>query len=185
MPSFLKYLMIGFQHVIPLGCDHILFIIALFFLNSKLKTAIIQCSLFTLAHSITLALVSLGCLQFNTKIIESIIALSIFIVALENLFQPKLNWWRLMMVFAFGLVHGMGFALALQDVGISKEEFISSLLGFNVGVELAQILLILICYFGIAKLWSNKSWYQSKLVNPLSISISSIALIWSIQRFLN
>jgi HupE / UreJ protein len=185
MGSFLTYLMIGFKHVIPLGYDHILFILSLFFLNSKLKTAIIQCSIFTLAHSFTLGLVALGYLNFNTTIIESIIALSIFIVALENLFQPQLNWWRLSLVFAFGLVHGMGFASALQEVGIPKEAFISSLVGFNCGVELAQIALIVVCYFGIAKWWSDKSWYQTKLVNPLSICISGIALIWSIQRFLN
>ena len=98
---FWDYLKIGFQHVIPLGYDHILFILSLFFFNSKLKTAIIQCSIFTLAHSLTLALLALGYLKFNTNIIESVIALSIFFVALENTTQPKLKWWRLGLVFAF------------------------------------------------------------------------------------
>ena len=178
------YLKIGFQHVIPLGYDHILFILSLFLFNSKLKTAIIQCSIFTLAHSLTLALVAFGYLKFNANIIESIIALSIFFVALENTTQPKLKWWRLGFVFAFGLVHGMGFATALNEIGLPKNEFIPALIGFNLGVEVAQITIILFCYSFVAKWFSEKVWYQAKLVNPLSMGISGIALFWAIERFL-
>ena len=184
MNMFLDYLKIGFQHVIPLGYDHILFILSLFFFNSKLKTAIIQCSVFTIAHSLTLALVALGYLHFNTNIIESVIALSIFFVALENTTQPKLKWWRLGLVFAFGLVHRMGFASALNEIGLPKNEFIPSLIGFNFGVEVAQITIILICYSFVAKWFQEKVWYQPKLVNPLSMGISGIALFWAIERFL-
>lgn len=184
MEVFVRYLLTGFEHVIPLGYDHILFITALFFLDSKLKSAIIQCSFFTVAHSITLALVALGYLNFNVRIIESIIALSIFFVALENLYAIKLNWWRLLLVFVFGLVHGMGFATALKEIGLPENEFITALLGFNLGVELAQIAVILLCYFLIAKWIKSKSWYQTKFVKPLSLSISLIALFLAIERFL-
>ena len=123
-------------------------------------------------------------MKFNTNIIESVIALSIFFVALENTTQPKLKWWRLGLVFAFGLVHGMGFASALNEIGLPKNEFIPALIGFNFGVEVAQITIILMCYFLIAKLFSEKIWYQAKLVNPLSMGISGIALFWAIERFL-
>lgn len=181
---FLDYLKIGFQHVIPQGYDHILFILSLFFFNSKLKTAIIQCSLFTLAHSLTLALVALGYLKFNTNIIESVIALSIFFVAIENTTSTELKWWRLALVFAFGLVHGMGFATALNEVGLPKQEFVTALIGFNFGVETAQVVIIVLCYLLIAKWFSQKNWYQKKLVIPLSLCISCIALFWSIERFL-
>lgn len=181
---FWDYLRIGFQHVIPLGYDHILFILSLFFFNSKLKTAIIQCSVFTLAHSLTLALVAMGHLHFSASIIESIIALSIFFVALENATQPRLKWWRLGLVFAFGLVHGMGFASALNEIGLPKNEFFVALIGFNFGVEVAQVTIILICYTFIAKCFSQKVWYQTKLVIPLSLCISCIALFWSVERFL-
>lgn len=181
---FWDYLETGFQHVIPVGYDHVLFVISLFFFNSKFKTAIIQCSVFTLAHSLTLALVTIGYLHFSANIIESIIALSIFFVALENTRQSKLKWWRLGLVFAFGLVHGMGFASALNEIGLPKDEFFTALIGFNFGVELAQLTVILICYTFIAKWFSQKVWYQSKLVNPLSLGISSIALFWAVERYL-
>jgi hypothetical protein len=182
--AFLKYLSIGFEHVIPLGYDHILFILSLFFLNSKIKTSIIQCSVFTLAHSITLTLVALGYIAFNARIIECVIALSIFFVALENLFQTELKLGRLGLIFLFGLVHGLGFASALSDIGLPKNEFLSALVGFNFGVEVAQITVIGCCYFLIAKWMQEKVWYQTKFVNPLSLCISSIALFWAIERFL-
>lgn len=182
---FWNYLYIGFKHVVPLGLDHILFIISLFFFNSKLKTAIIQCTIFTIAHSFTLALVSLNYITFNPKIIEVLIAVSIFIVSFENVFQPTMRLWRLIIIFAFGLLHGMGFANALKEVGLPKNEFVISILGFNLGVEFAQILLILLCFLVFGKLFQHKDWYHTKMVIPISIFISTIALFWSIQRFLN
>ncbi|MFZ4543081.1 MAG: HupE/UreJ family protein [Saprospiraceae bacterium] len=184
MADSLHYLKIGFEHVIPLGYDHILFIISLFFLDSLLKTSILQCSLFTLAHSFTLALVALDYISFNPYYIEIIIALSIFFVALENLFFSKLHFWRLALIFIFGLIHGMGFASALMSVGIPKNEEIAALLGFNLGVETAQILLIVCCYFCVARPFSHRTWYREKLIVPLSITIASIALFWTILRFL-
>ncbi len=182
---FWNYLKTGFQHVIPLGYDHILFILSLFFFNSKLKTAIIQCSVFTLAHSLTLALAAMGYFNFSANIIEPIIALSIFFVALENTVQRELKWSRLGLVFAFGLVHGMGFASALNEIGLPENEFFTALIGFNFGVELAQVAIILACYSFVAKWFSQKIWYQTKFVNPLSVGISCIALFWAVERYLS
>ena len=181
---FSDYLKIGFLHVIPFGFDHILFILSLFFFNSRLKTAIMQCSLFTIAHSLTLAMVTLGYIKFNSGIIESMIALSIFFVSMENTGSSRLGWWRLGMVFVFGLVHGMGFATALRESGIPQNDFFSALIGFNLGVESAQVAIILCCYFFISKWLSRKEWYQAKLVNPISFGISCIALFWAVERFL-
>lgn len=185
MQGFLHYTGLGFEHVIPLGYDHILFIIALFFFNSNLKTAVIQCSLFTVAHSVTLASAALGFIRFNTGIIETVIALSIFLVAIENMFGRSLRSWRLVLVFLFGLVHGMGFANALQEIGLPQSQMIQALLGFNLGVELAQVSIILGCYFIIAIWIREKRWYQSHVVNPVSVAISSVALFLAIQRFLS
>jgi hypothetical protein len=184
MAEFIRYLLSGFEHVVPLGYDHILFIISLFFLDSQLRTAILQCTLFTLAHSVTLALVALGFVVVNPFYVEIIIALSIFFVAVENLVLNKIHSWRLILVFIFGLIHGAGFASALIETGVPESEQISCLLGFNTGVELAQILLIICCYFGIAKPFSERSWYREKLTTPLSVLIASVALFWVIQRFL-
>ncbi len=182
---FFQYLKTGFEHVIPLGYDHLLFIVALFFLNSKLKTAMIQCSVFTIAHSITLALVSLGYLHFKATIIESIIAFSIFFIAFENTFHSGLKVQRLFVVFLFGLVHGLGFASALNEVGLPQNELLPALLGFNCGVEVAQITVILFCYFVVAVWIREKQWYRPYFVYSLSILISCIALFWSIERFLS
>lgn len=182
--SFWNYINVGFEHVVPWGYDHILFIVSLFFLNSKIKTAFIQCTVFTFAHSITLALVTLGYIPWNAAWVETVIALSIVFVSFENLFQPRLKAARLLLIFFFGLIHGMGFASALRGVGLPQNDLVLGILGFNLGVEIAQLLLIASCYLFIARWFSNKIRYQTKLVNPISLIISGIAFFWVIERFL-
>ena len=132
---FLQYLIIGFNHVIPLGFDHILFIVCLYFLNSNLKSVIIQCSVFTLAHSLTLGLSYLGYIVPNSNIVEPLIAISILFTSIENIIHSNLNIWRLAIVFIFGLIHGMGFANALSEIGLPTSHFFISLLLFNIGIE--------------------------------------------------
>lgn len=180
---FVQYLITGFKHVLPLGYDHVLFIVCLFFYNSRLKATLIQCTLFTLAHSLTLALAALGYVNLNLRIVESLIAFSIFLVAFENVFENKKQWQRLPLVFLFGLLHGLGFASALNETGLPKNEFISALLGFNLGVELAQILVVMGCFVVFAKWWRHKPWYHSYFVKPISLGIATLALFWSVQRF--
>lgn len=179
-----NYLKLGFTHVIPLGFDHILFILTLFFLNSKIKTLIIQCSIFTLAHSLTLGLVAFGIFFPNVTIVEILIALSILFTALENIINPKVNAFRLLIVFAFGLVHGMGFANALQEIGLPKQQFVTSIVSFNIGVEIGQISIILLAYFLISKRFSAKIWYKERIVYPICAFIGCVALYWTIDRIL-
>ena len=171
--------------MIPGGYDHVLFILALFFLNSELKSGIIQCSVFTLAHSITFFLVMFNAIRFNTSITETLIALSIVVVGIENILKPKLNWIRLLLIFIFGLVHGLGFASVLMDVGLSEVNFLTGLLGFNLGVEFAQLLIVIGLYFCFSKWFRFKNWYKVSFVNSVSVCISCIGLFWSISRFLN
>ena len=180
----INYLELGFTHVIPLGFDHILFILTLFFLNSKLKSVLFQCSVFTLAHSLTLGLVAFGLLLPDVKIIEALIALSILFTAIENIITNKINPFRLLIVFVFGLVHGMGFANALLETGLPKGQTGTALVFFNIGVELGQITIILLAYFLIAKWFSAERWYKEKLVYPLCTIIGCIALYWTIERML-
>jgi hypothetical protein len=106
-------------------------------------------------------------------------------MAFENIFQPKLKSWRLVLIFIFGLIHGMGFASALRDFGLPQNELVISLLGFNCGVEVAQVTVILACYFGIARWMTKKDWYQKKLVTPLSLLISTVAIFLAIGRFVS
>src|SRR5688572_20833229 len=101
---------LGFTHILPLGFDHILFVLSLFLLSPKLKPVLWQATAFTIAHSITLGLAMFKVITPAPAIVEPIIALSIMYVALENIFSPRLKKSRIGIVFLFGLVHGMGFA---------------------------------------------------------------------------
>jgi hypothetical protein len=176
------FLQLGFTHVIPLGFDHILFIMTLFFLSSNIKTVLLQCSVFTIAHSLSLGLAASGFFVPNSNIIEPLIAISILFTAIENIVSNKINPWRIAMIFGFGLIHGFGFANALKDIGIPKNQFLSSLLSFNIGVELGQITIILAAYFLISKWFADKIWYKERIVYPISSIIGCVALYWTIER---
>ncbi len=176
------YLQLGFTHIVPLGLDHILFVLCLFFLSPKLSTVLWQATAFTVAHSITLGLAMYGYIKPLPSIIEPFIALSIFFVAVENLLVKDLKPTRLMLVFMFGLVHGMGFASVLTELGLPPSSYVASLVSFNVGVELGQISVIIMAYFLVGRWFSDRPWYRSRVVTPVSICIALVALFWTIER---
>ncbi len=179
---FWKYLLIGYEHIIPLGFDHILFILCVFFLNTNIKQLILQASMFTLAHSITLGLAMYGIIKPPPNIIEPLIALSIVFLALENIFFDKVKPWRMIMVFLFGMVHGMGFAGALAGLGMPQYAFATALISFNVGVELGQLSIILVMYFFVSRLFAQRIWYRKRIVIPASLIIALIAGYWTVER---
>jgi hypothetical protein len=176
------YLKLGFEHIIPLGLDHILFVVCLFFLSPKLKTVILQATVFTAAHTITLGLAMYGYIKVPSHIVEPIIALSILFLSIENIISEKLKPTRLIVVFLFGLIHGLGFASVLNDLGLPEDKFLLSLLTFNVGVELGQITIILALWWLIGKWFRNKIWYKKRIVIPVSIVIAIVAAYWMIER---
>lgn len=176
------YLKLGYEHIIPLGFDHILFVLSLFLLSPKLKPLLFQATAFTIAHSVTLGLVMYHVITPPSKIVEPVIALSIMYVALENIFSPRLKTSRIGIVFLFGLVHGMGFANALGQMGLPQNSYLSSLIMFNVGVELGQITVILLAFFLLGKWFGEKPYYRKTIVIPLSILIACIAAFWTVQR---
>ena len=176
-----EYIYQGFVHILPQGLDHILFVLALFLLATKTSTLLWQVSAFTLAHTITLALGIFGVINLPSSIVEPMIALSIAYVAIENIVQQKLTKWRLPIIFAFGLLHGLGFASVLVEFGLPKNEYVSSLISFNVGVEFGQITVILLAL--LATRWfSKKPWYRQYVVIPASAIISVVAIYWFIER---
>lgn len=179
---FWQYLCIGYEHIIPLGLDHILFILCLFFLNTSLKKIILQASMFTLAHSLTLALAVYGVIKPPGEIVEPLIAASIAILALENIFSNKVKPWRMLMIFLFGLIHGMGFAGALSELGIPDYAFATALISFNIGVELGQLSVILFMYFIVARTMGKYPWYRKVIIVPSSIIIASVAVYWTFER---
>jgi hypothetical protein len=147
--AFVRFIPVGVEHIVPLGLDHILFVLGLFFLSVKIRPLLWQVTAFTAAHTVTLALATLGYVTIPDEymwIVESIIAASIVYVAVENIFTDGLNPWRPAIIFCFGLLHGLGFASVLNAYGLPDNAVIPALLGFNIGVELGQLLCIAIAF---------------------------------------
>lgn len=176
------YLQLGFTHILPYGIDHILFIIGIYLLSPNLKTVFIQATVFTIAHTITLTLSSYEIIAIESSFVEPIIALSIVFIAIENIFAKDIKSWRIIIIFIFGLVHGLGFASVLHDLGLPKSEFAAALITFTAGVELGQITVILLAYYLIGKWFSAKQWYHQRIVVSLSLMIAVIALYWTVER---
>jgi len=184
MPFYKKFYIFvkaGFQHIIPEGIDHILFVLGLFFSCITFRSLLWQVTAFTVAHSITLVLAAQGLVQLRGDIIEAIIALSIVWVAVENCLYKEPSKWRYMIVFAFGLLHGLGFAALLTEYGLPKDNFISMLLAFNLGVEFGQ-LAVLVIAFVLIKMIMKKNWYSNEIKIPASLIIAGIGLVWFIER---
>jgi len=181
---FWTYIKLGFTHILPLGFDHILFIVSLYILEPRLKPVLWQATAFTVAHSITLGLAMYGIIKPPGSVVEPIIALSILFVALENIITTKLSPWRLAIVFGFGLIHGMGFAGALTGLGLPQKDYFGSLISFNVGVELGQISIILLCWGLIGRWAADRPWYRARVVVPVSVVVGLVAAYWTVERLL-
>lgn len=177
-----QYLTLGYTHIVPKGLDHILFVLGLFLLSTRLKPLLVQVTSFTVAHSITLGLTIYGVVSLSPKIVEPLIAVSIVYVAVENLFTSKLHAWRPVVVFFFGLLHGMGFAGVLQEVGLPRSEFLTGLITFNVGVEFGQLTVISAAFLVVGAWRSNPGWYHGRIVVPCSLAIAATGLYWTVQR---
>jgi len=176
------FLKLGYQHILPLGLDHIFFVLSLFLLSPKLKPVLWQATAFTIAHSVTLGLAMYHVINPPLQIVEPLIALSILYVAMENIISPKLKVSRIGVVFLFGLVHGMGFAGALGQLGLPQNAYLLSLVMFNAGVEMGQLTIILLAYILMAKWFGDKPYYRKIFIIPLSAVIAIIAACWTIQR---
>lgn len=176
------YLELGVTHIVPNGTDHILFVLGIFLLSRKLKEVLWQVTAFTVAHTITLGLTIYGLVSLSPRIVEPAIALSIVYVAIENVVTEKLHAWRVAVVFCFGLLHGMGFAGVLREVGLPRSEFLTGLLSFNVGVELGQLTVILGAWLLLGLPWGRRSWYRRRVVIPASLAIAAVGLYWAVQR---
>ena len=179
--AFVSYIPVGFDHILPKGLDHILFVLGLFFLSTRLRPLIWQVTAFTLAHTVTLALGALGWVNVPGAIVEPLIAASITYVAVENIFHSALNRWRPLVIFGFGLLHGLGFASVLGDFGLPAGQFVPALIGFNIGVELGQLAVIAIAFVLVG--WAmNRDWYRRAIAVPASCVIAAVGAYWFIER---
>ena len=182
------FLKIGVDHILPGGTDHILFVLALFLAAQSLKNLAIQISVFTVAHTVTLGLTAAGVIQPPASIVEPLIALSIAVVAIENLFSQTLSRWRMLIIFGFGLFHGMGFAGFVSEIGLPPEQFWPSLIGFNIGVEIGQLAVVfaavLISIPLKPMLAGPRYTYRNVVIIPASLVIAVIGTWWAITRSL-
>jgi hypothetical protein len=176
-----QYLWLGLTHIVPKGLDHVLFVLGLFLLSRRWRSVLWQVSAFTLAHSVTLGLGMYGLIEAPASVVEPLIAISIAYVALENLFLSELKAWRLALVFAFGLLHGMGFAGVLHELGLPRGEFLAALVGFNVGVEAGQLLVIAMA-FALVGWFQAYPTYRRRVVVPASLAIAGVAVYWTVER---
>ena len=179
--TLLRYTLSGFEHIIPKGVDHILFVLGLFFFSLHLAPLLWQVTAFTLAHTVTLALAATGVVSVPASIVEPLIALSIAYVAVENIVRPRLGWWRPAIVFAFGLLHGLGFASVLGEV-TGGGSFVARLVGFNVGVELGQLAVIAIAWVLLALPFGRKDWWRARVAIPASAIIAAFGIATFLDR---
>ena len=176
-----RYVHMGFRHILPDGLDHILFVLGLFLFSTRLRPLLVQVTAFTVAHSITLGLSLYGVVRLPPAVVEPLIALSIVFVAVENIRTTELRASRTLVVFGFGLMHGLGFATALIDLGLPRRDFLTALVGFNCGVELGQLTVVAIAAGTIG--WLRRwRYYRPAVVWPLSAGIAAVATCWTIQR---
>ena len=196
--TFVNYIPVGFDHIVPKGLDHILFVLGLFFLSTRMGPLLWQISAFTLAHTITLALAALGYVNLSGTlfagsietivVVEALIALSIVYVAIENLFTEGLSPWRPFIIFGFGLLHGLGFASVLAEFGLPQSSFIPALIGFNIGVEIGQIGVVAVAYLIVMKAVSlDKSGTADKMAAAayLAVMVALMALIIPVSGWSN
>ncbi|WP_353342450.1 HupE/UreJ family protein [Litorivita sp. NS0012-18] len=180
--AFGQYIPVGFEHILPLGLDHILFVLGLFFLSTHLRPLLWQVSAFTLAHTVTLAMGAMGWVTVPGSIVEPLIAASIVYVALENVFLGHLTRFRPVVIFGFGLLHGLGFASVLGEFGLPEGQFVPALIGFNVGVELGQLTVIALAFLAVGAWFRKKPWYQARIATPASLVIAAIGAYWFVER---
>lgn len=181
LDSFRHFVRLGFQHILPEGLDHILFVIGLFLLNARFLSLLSQVTAFTVAHSITLGLSLYGVVRLSPAIVEPLIALSIVLIAVDNLRSKEVRPQRILLVFFFGLVHGLGFAGALHDLHLERGQFATALVGFNLGIEIGQLAVIALAFAAVG--WARgRAGYRRFVIVPASAMIAIVALFWTIER---
>ncbi len=175
--SFLLY---GFEHVIPKGLDHILFILGLFFLSARWRDILSQSLCFTVGHTCTLLLMVTQGMSVSGNWVEPVIAATIVWIGVENIWVARVNWRRMVMVFLMGLVHGLGFASVLRGYFIHVDRAWIGVLLANVGIEIAQLTILATA---AALLWwaRDRTWYRYVRVGA-SLVIAAVGCLWLISR---
>ena len=180
--TFLNFIKLGFVHILPKGLDHIVFVLGVVLLLPRLKPVALQVTLFTVAHSITLGLAAFGTVSLPVIWVEACIALSVAYIGFDNLKLQPVGLVRMAVVFGFGLLHGLGFANVLGELNTNNSNPLISLAGFNVGVELGQLVVVALFFVAIGLWTRNQSWYGTRIRIPFSLVLSAIGMWWFAER---
>jgi hydrogenase/urease accessory protein HupE len=174
------FVTLGIEHILT-GYDHMLFLLTLLMLGGSLRSLIKIVTAFTVAHSVTLSLAVLDIVTLPSRLVESAIALSIVYVAAENIWRGSASLrTRWLVTFCFGLVHGLGFASALQEMHLPRANVAASLVGFNVGVEIGQVAVVLLAFLALDVL-RNRAWAPSFRL-WVSVATALVGAFWFVQR---
>lgn len=175
------YTMLGIEHILG-GIDHLLFVICLLFLVGFRRQLVWTITAFTVAHSLTLASSVLGLITLRSNPVEAAIALSILLTAYEALNDRRTLTRRLpaLVAFVFGLVHGLGFAGVLTEIGLPERHLLLALATFNVGVEIGQLATVVAAY-ALTRVLGGLAWAPAAR-RPALYAIGTLATYWSIQR---
>lgn len=185
--NLLAFIEHGFRHILPLGLDHILFVLAIYLCARDWRSLLIQVSAFTAAHTITLGLAASGVISAPAGLVEPLIALSITVVAIEAALGASWGRWRVLIVFGFGLFHGLGFASMMQDL-LTGADFLVALIGFNIGVELGQLAVLAgaaVVAFGAKELLARVNrtdLYRPVFVRSVAAVIALVGAVWMVER---
>ena len=179
--GWIDFIAMGIEHILG-GIDHLLFLLALLAPAQRLWSVVKIVTAFTVAHSLTLSLAVLGWVDVPSAIVEPLIAASIVAVAAENLLMAREPSWRWLLAFGFGLVHGLGFAGALTALELNTASLMRALVGFNVGVEIGQLIAIAIAFPLV--LWAGAPQRLPRLARVLSIIVLAAGGWWLVERTL-
>ncbi len=195
--QFVDYLREGVWHI-WIGLDHILFLLSLLLpsvlvwqaakkqwqavdrFGKAFADVLKVVTAFTLAHSITLSLAALGIIELPSRLVESVIAASIIVAALNNIW-PRIVGRLWMVAFGFGLVHGFGFASVLADLGLPRDALVIALVGFNIGVELGQLVIVIV-FLPLAYALRHTAFYRRGVMVGGSVVIALLAGVWLVER---
>lgn len=185
-----SYVVAGYRHIVPLGVDHILFVLGLFFYSSRLRPLLLQVTAFTLAHTVTLGLATFGIFDLPRALVEPLIAASIVWIAVENIRQRGVvtsaakTRVRLVVVTGFGLLHGLGFAAMLAQLGLPEGARLAALAAFNIGVELGQLAVIAAAFVTVGLWFRARPWYTAWIARPASALIGLAGAYWLMTALL-
>ncbi len=185
--GYVEYIDLGARHMLT-GYDHLLFLFGVVFFLTRFIDILKLVTAFTIGHSITLVFATLYGIQANYYLIDAVIALTVCCKAFDNLDgfrkyldvqSPNLFW----MVFAFGLIHGLGFAHSFEEKPLASGDFLPALFSFNLGIEFGQLAVIGIAY-AVVSPWWKRDWYRAGIARPASVMIAASGLYWVVERSL-